>query len=101
MSVVKRCVTQVEFLEKILSKIILNEGEILFSKKWKVLCSLAREKDVKQATKNLRQVSIFLTLYQVTSTSRLNNEVPSRLTSLEEVSRTVNEFAILGAHPTR
>ena len=98
---VKRGAAQLESLEELLSKAIPNEGETSFNKRWKALCSLSREKKVKETSKSLCQTLNILTLHQSVHTSYLSTQLLGRLATLEETARTVNESDILEGHPTR
>ncbi|KFY61367.1 hypothetical protein V496_05056 [Pseudogymnoascus sp. VKM F-4515 (FW-2607)] len=96
---IRGCVAQVELLEGFMRRTIPKEDETSFNKRWKALCSLAREEDVKQAARRLRQFSNFLILHQSIHTSHLGTQVLGRLTALEEIAKTATETLIsrLGA----
>jgi len=99
--VIRACVAQVEFLEGILEKTIPDASETSSSKRWKALCSLAREEAVKCAAARLNRFSNSLNFHQSVHASYLSTQVLHRLIALEEFTRTIHESVILEAHPTR
>lgn len=95
MPVVRECVSQVKLLEELLKKTIPTQDDTSSSKRWKALCSLAREKTVKQAVQRLRNYSDLLAFHQSICTSDIITQVYNRVITFED-SKLIPE-----PHPTR
>lgn len=99
--VVQRCTNQVEFLERELSKAIPNENEALKSRRWKAICSLAREKRVKEVVKSLLDTSTTLILHQSVESNTLTRQMSDRLAALESVVRSAKEPNLCPSRSTK
>ncbi|KAL9086270.1 MAG: hypothetical protein Q9165_007185 [Trypethelium subeluteriae] len=80
---VRRCTRQVEFLDILLKRTLPKGGESSFSKRWKALCSLAREKEVKRAVETLSHTSNFLVLHQSAYNSAMVTQMYDRIVATE------------------
>jgi hypothetical protein len=101
MPVVRECVSQVKLLEELLKKTIPTQDDTSSSKRRKALCSLAREKTVKQAVQRLCHYSNLLAFHQSTSTSDLITQMYNRVITFEDSTRAAYLRLILEPHPTR
>jgi hypothetical protein len=82
--VVRRSQNQVERLDKILEKTIPREGESSAAKRWKALCSLAREKHVKRIVEHLLRTSELIFLQQSAYNSQMITELHHKLIPPDE-----------------
>lgn len=97
-NVLDLCTSQARSLEESLSKTIPKENEAPYVKRWKALCSLAREKSVKRDAKNLHKTTNILITYH---NSVSGNRFLSQFAALEELMKRALEPTLHSNGPTR